>query len=48
MGKKVKDDLKLTAEQGDKYDALNKEYNDKIDALMNETGTTKDAQKEKR
>ena len=32
--KKIKTELNLTAEQSAKFDALNKEYNDKIDAVL--------------
>jgi Na+-transporting NADH:ubiquinone oxidoreductase subunit NqrC len=46
--KKLKDELKLTADQTVKYDALNKEYNDKIDALMSDASLSKDVQKDKK
>ena len=46
--KKVKDELKLTAEQSEKYDALCKEYNEKIDAVLQDASLTKDVQKEKK
>ena len=46
--KKVKDDLKMTSEQAAKYDALNKEYKEKIDALMADANLNKDVQKEKK
>ena len=46
--KKIKDELKLTPEQVQKYDALNSEYNPKFDAIMNDASLTKDAQKEKK
>ncbi len=46
--KKMKDELKLTADQTTKFDALSKEYNDKIDALMGDASLSKDAQKEKK
>jgi len=46
--KKLKDELKLTADQTTKYDAVNKEFNDKKEALMNDASITKDAQKEKK
>ena len=46
--KKVKDELKLTDEQVVKYDALNKEYQDKFDALSKDGGLTKEAHKEKK
>src|SRR5438477_12319372 len=47
--KQLKADLKLTDEQSGKFEALNKEYNDKMDALMQDASFTsldKDAQKE--
>ena len=46
--KKIKDELKLTADQTVKYDALSKEFNDKIDALMSDASLTKEVQKEKK
>jgi len=46
--KKVKDELKLTPDQTTKYDALSKEYKDKIDALQSDATLTKEAQKEKK
>jgi hypothetical protein len=46
--KKVKDELKLTADQTVKYDALSKEYGDKMEALMGDANLSKDAQKEKK
>lgn len=46
--KKMKDELKLSPEQAVKYDALNKEYKDKIDAVMQDASINKDAQKEKK
>jgi hypothetical protein len=46
--KKVKDDLKLNADQTAKFDALNKEYNAKIDAIAQDASLDKDAQKEKK
>ena len=46
--KKVKDDLKLTDEQSVKYDAINKEYKEKMDAVMNDASLAKDVQKEKK
>ncbi len=47
----LKADLKLTDEQAGKFDALNKEYNDKMDVLMQDASFAsldKDAQKEKK
>ena len=46
--KKVKDELKLTPDQTTKYDALSKEYKDKMDALQSDATITKEAQKEKK
>jgi Spy/CpxP family protein refolding chaperone len=46
--KKFKEDLKLTTEQSDKYDALSKEYSEKINAIANDASLDKDAQKEKK
>ena len=46
--KKVKDELKLTDEQTVKYDAINKDYQSKIDAVLNDASLTKDVQKEKK
>lgn len=46
--KKVKADLKLTDEQVVKYDAISKEYGDKIGALKQDATLTKEAQKEKK
>jgi flavin-dependent dehydrogenase len=45
---KVKTELALTDEQVVKYDAISKEYGDKIDAVMNDASLTKEAQKEKK
>jgi len=49
--KQLKADLKLTDEQAGKFEALNKEYNDKMDALMQDASFAsldKEAQKEKK
>jgi hypothetical protein len=46
--KKIKDELKLSADQVSKYDALSKEYGDKIDALLSDATLTKEQQKEKK
>jgi len=46
--KKVKDELKLTPEQATKFDALNKEYGDKMNAVMQDGTLNQDAQKEKK
>ena len=45
--KKVKDELKLTADQITKYDALNSEYDVKMDALAQDASLSMDAQNEK-
>jgi predicted transglutaminase-like cysteine proteinase len=46
--KKLKTELKLTDDQATKFDALNKEYNDKFDALAQDASLNKDAMKEKK
>jgi Spy/CpxP family protein refolding chaperone len=46
--KKVKDELKLTPEQATKFDALNKEYGDKMNAVQQDASLNQDAQKEKK
>ncbi len=46
--KKIKDELKLTPDQSAKFDALNKEYNDKMEAIGQDASLDKDAQKEKK
>lgn len=46
--KKIKDDLKLSEEQVAKWDALNKEYKEKIDVALQAPGLDKDAQKAKK
>ena len=46
--KKVKTELALNDEQVAKYDAISKEYGDKIDAIMKDASLTKEAQKEKK
>ena len=46
--KKVKDELKLTPEQSTKFDALNKEYGDKMAAVQQDASLSQDAQKEKK
>jgi len=45
---KIKTELKLNADQVVKYDALNKEYDDKFTAIAQDANLTKDAQKEKK
>jgi len=44
----LKEELKLTGEQTEKYDALTKEYDDKISTLMSDASLSKEAQKEKK
>src|SRR5687767_4596818 len=46
--KKFKEDLKLTAEQSVKYDALSKEYGAKIDALAGDASLNDESRKEKK
>ncbi len=46
--KKVKTDLKLTDDQSMKYDAVCKEYGDKMEAAEKDVSLNKDAQKEKK
>ena len=46
--KKLRTELKLTDEQAAKFDALNKDYNDKFDALAQDATLTVDVQKEKK
>src|SRR5207248_2579385 len=46
--KKFKEDLKLTDEQSQKFDALNKEYSEKFDAVAKDATLTADAQKTKK
>ena len=46
--KKVKDDLKLTTDQVAKYDALNKEYSEKISAVAQDATLSKETQKERK
>jgi hypothetical protein len=46
--KKVKTELNLTQDQVVKYDALCKEYDEKIDGLMKDASLTKEVQKEKK
>lgn len=45
---KIKEELKLSADQLVKYDALNKEYDDKFSAIAQDANLSKDAQKEKK
>jgi len=46
--KKVKEELKLTNDQVVKYDALSKEYGEKMSAIAQDASLSKDAQKEKK
>jgi Spy/CpxP family protein refolding chaperone len=46
--KKIKAELNLTAEQITKFDALSKEYSDKINALMNDASLNDQTRKEKK
>ena len=46
--KTVKDELKLTDEQTQKYDALSAEYKTRIDAVLQDASLTKEVQKEKK
>ncbi|MEP7372506.1 MAG: hypothetical protein ABI675_03895 [Chitinophagaceae bacterium] len=46
--KKIKTELNLTQDQVIKYDALSKEYSEKIEGLMKDAGLTKEVQKEKK
>ena len=46
--KKLKEELKLSSDQVVKYDALTKEYGDKMSAIAQDASLSKDAQKEKR
>lgn len=46
--KKIKTELNLTEDQIVKYDALSKEYGEKIDGLMKDASLTKEVQKEKK
>ena len=45
---KVKEELKLSADQLAKYDALNKEYDDKFSAIAQDANLSKEVQKEKK
>ena len=45
---KIKTELKLSAEQVAKYEALNKEYDEKFNAIAQDAALTKEAQKEKK
>jgi Spy/CpxP family protein refolding chaperone len=46
--KKVKEDLKLTGDQVVKYDALSKEYSDKLSAVAQDATLSKETQKERK
>jgi hypothetical protein len=45
---RIKTELKLSTEQVTKYDALNKEYDEKFNAIAQDAALTKEAQKEKK
>ena len=45
---KIKTELNLTTEQVAKFDALSKEYNEKLEAIAKDATLTPDAQKEKK
>jgi hypothetical protein len=45
---KIKTELKLTPDQVTKYDALSKEYSDKMDAVKQDASLNEDAQKQKK
>lgn len=46
--KKIKMELNLTADQAVKYDALSKEYHEKIDVVLKDATLTQDVQKERK
>ena len=46
--KKVKEDLKLTSDQVVKYDALNKEYSEKMSVVAQDATLSKETQKERK
>ena len=46
--KKVKEDLKLTTDQVAKYDALNREYSEKMTAVAQDATLSKETQKERK
>jgi ribulose kinase len=46
--KKVKEELQLTSDQVTKYDAVSREFNDKLDAVTQDASISKDAMKEKK
>ena len=46
--KKLKEELKLSSDQVVKYDALNKEYGEKMSAISQDATLSKDVQKEKK
>ena len=46
--KKLKEELKLSSDQVAKYDALNKEYSDKISAVAQDATLSKETQKERK
>ena len=46
--KKIKTELNLNADQTVKFDALSKEYNEKIETILKDNTLTKEVQKEKK
>ena len=46
--KKIKEELKLSSDQVIKYDALSKEYGEKMSAISQDATLSKDVQKEKK
>jgi Spy/CpxP family protein refolding chaperone len=46
--KKIKTELNLTAEQVVKFDALSKEYHEKMDAVLKDATLTQEVQKERK
>jgi uncharacterized protein (UPF0210 family) len=46
--KKIKEELKLTSDQVVKYDALNKEYGEKMSAVAQDATLSKETQKERK
>ena len=45
---RVKDELKLTPEQAVKFDAVCREFNDKLDAVAQDASSTKEAQADRK
>jgi hypothetical protein len=48
MGQKVKEDWKLSSDQMVKYDALNKEYSEKMSVVAQDATLNKETQKERK